>query len=38
MFNCVIRASFYQARRLDALNALASNAIVLTYRGVSYTK
>ena len=28
----------YQARRLEAVNALASNAIVLTYRGVSYTK
>ena len=28
----------YQARRLEAANALASNAIVLTYRGVSYTK
>ena len=28
----------YQARRLEAANALASNEIVLTYRGVSYTK
>ena len=28
----------YQARRLEAVNAMASNAIVLTYRGVSYTK
>jgi len=28
----------YQARRLEAANALATNAIVLTYRGVSYTK
>ena len=28
----------YQARRLEASNAVASNAIVLTYRGVSYTK
>ena len=28
----------YQARRLEAANALATNAIALTYRGVSYTK
>ena len=28
----------YQARRLEASNAVASNAIVLTYRGVLYTK
>jgi hypothetical protein len=28
----------YQVRRLEAANALATNAIVLTYRGVSYTK
>ena len=28
----------YQARRLETVNAMASNAIVLTCRGVSYTK
>ena len=28
----------YQARRLEAANALATNAIALSYRRVTYTK